>query len=103
FQLESNAEVSVGDYDFMQVKGTVSGPLGEKIAGRISLQDTQRDGLLTNVRTGEKLNELDNYAVRGQLLFVPTDLLRVRLIYDATDLDSACCTQTFLRVGQSLR
>jgi iron complex outermembrane recepter protein len=103
FQLESNAEVSLGDYDFRQVKGTVSGPLGDKIAGRISLQDTQREGLLTNVRTGEKLNALDNYAVRGQLLFVPSDRLRVRLIYDVTDLDSACCTQTFLRVGQSLR
>jgi iron complex outermembrane receptor protein len=103
FQLESNAEVSVGDYDFTQVKGTVSGPLGEKIAGRISLQDTQRQGLLTNVRTGEKLNELANYAVRGQLLVVPTDRLRLRFTYDVTDLDSACCTQTFLRVGQSLR
>jgi iron complex outermembrane receptor protein len=34
---------------------------------------------------------------------VPSDRLRVRLIYDVTDLDSACCTQTFLRVGQSLR
>ncbi len=103
FQLESNAEVSVGSYDFRQVKGTVSGPLGEKIAGRFSLQDTERDGLLTNVKTGEKLNELNSFAVRGQLLVVPSDRLRLRFIYDVTDLDSACCTQTFLRVGQSLR
>ena len=102
-QLESNAEVSVGSYDLTQVKGTVSGPLGEKIAGRISLQDTERDGLVTNVRTGEKLNELNNFAVRGQLLVTPSDRLRLRFIYDVTDLDSACCTQTFLRVGQSLR
>ena len=60
----------------MQAKGTVSGPLGDKIAGRFSAQDTQRDGLLTNVKTGEKLNELDNYALRGQLLVVPNDRLR---------------------------
>ncbi len=87
----------------MQAKGTVSGPLGDKIAGRFSAQDTQRDGLLTNVKTGEKLNELDNYAVRGQLLVVPNDRLKIRMIYDVTDLDSACCTQTYLRVGTSLR
>jgi iron complex outermembrane receptor protein len=103
FQFESNAEVSAGDYDFLQAKGSVSGPLGEKIAGRFSAQDTKRDGLLTSVKTGEKLNELDNYALRGQLLVVPNDRLKIRMIYDVSDLDSACCTQTYLRVGQSLR
>ncbi len=79
FEPESNAEVSVGDYDFMQAKGSVSGPFGEKIAGRLSAQSTQREGLLYNVTTGEKLNELDNYAVRGQLLFVPNDRLKSSL------------------------
>ena len=103
FQFESNAELSLGDYDFTQVKGTVSGPFGDKIAGRFSAQDTQREGLITNVKTGEKLNALDNYAVRGQLLFVPSDRLKIRLIADVSDLDSACCTQTYLRVGTSLR
>jgi iron complex outermembrane recepter protein len=103
FQFESNAELSVGDYDYMQARGTISGPLGDKIAGRFSAQDTKRDGLLTNVNTGEKLNELDNYALRGQLLVTPNDRLKIRMIYDVTDLDSACCTQTYLRVGTSLR
>jgi iron complex outermembrane receptor protein len=103
FEPESNAEVSVGDYDFTQAKGSVSGPFGEKIAGRLSAQSTQREGLLYNVTTGEQLNELDNYAVRGQLLVVPSDHLSLRLIADVSDLNSACCTQSFLRVGQSLR
>ncbi len=103
FEPESNAEVSFGDYDFVQAKGSVSGPLGDKIAGRLSAQLTQRDGLVHNVRTGAELNELDNYAVRGQLLLAPNDRLSLRLIADASDLDAACCTQAFLRVGQSQR
>jgi iron complex outermembrane receptor protein len=103
FEPESNSEVSFGDYDFVQAKGSMSGPLGDKIAGRISAQTTRRDGLLRNVTTGKELNELDNYAVRGQLLLVPNDRLDIRLIADVSDLDSACCTQSFLRVGQSLR
>ncbi len=103
FEPESNGELSFGDYDFVQAKGSISGPLGDKIAGRISAQSTQRDGLLRNVTTGEQLNELANYAVRGQLLLVPNDRLDIRLIADVSDLDSACCTQGFLRVGQSLR
>lgn len=104
FEPEGNFEVSYGDEDFVQAKGGISGPLfKDVVAGRLAAQITQRDGLLTNVNSGEKLNELDNYAVRGQLLFAPTDNLRLRLIGDVSDLDSACCTQGFLRVGQSLR
>ncbi len=103
FDYESNAEVSVGADDYLQAKGSVSGPLSDKIAGRISAQLTQRDGLVHNVRTGADLNELDNYAVRTQLLLEPNDRLSLRLIAEVEDLDAACCTQTFLRVGQSLR
>jgi iron complex outermembrane recepter protein len=103
FESESNAEISLGDHDFVQAKGSVSGPLGDKIAGRLSAQSTERDGLLYNVTTGEMLNELDNYAVRGQLLLTPNDRLDLRVIADVSDLDSDCCTQSFLRVGQSLR
>ena len=104
FEPEMNAEVSVGENEFMQAKGSLSGPLfGDVVAGRFSAQLTKRDGVIHNVRTGEDLNELDNYALRGQLLFVPSENLKLRLIADVTDLDSSCCTQNFLRVGQSER
>jgi iron complex outermembrane receptor protein len=103
FEPESNAELSFGDYDFVQAKGSISGPFGDKVAGRFSGQLTQRDGLLHNVRTGADLNELNNYAWRGQLLVVPNERLELRLIADVADLDSVCCSQGFLRVGTSLR
>lgn len=104
FQPEANGEVSYGDKDFLQAKGSVSGPLfGDAVAGRLSGQLTQRNGVLYNVNTGTHLNELDNYAVRGQLLWVATDSVKLRLIGDVTDLDSVCCSQNFLRFGQSLR
>jgi len=103
FDFESNAQVSVGDHDYMQAKGSVSGPFGDNVAGRLSAQVVQRDGLLHNVVTGEKLNELDNFAVRGQILVMPNDRLDLRFIADVSNLDSACCTQSYLRVGTSLR
>jgi iron complex outermembrane receptor protein len=104
FKPEANAEVSYGDYNFQQVKASVSGPLlGAVVAGRLSGVSTRRDGVIDNVRTGQDLNTLNNYALRGQLLFVPTDKLHIRLTADVSDLDSACCTQVYLRVGTSLR
>ncbi len=104
FAPEASTELSYGEHDFRQAKASVSGALlSDVVAGRLAVQLTQRDGLLRNVRTGKKLNELDNYAWRGQLLFVPSEHLQLRLIADVSDLDSACCTQVFLRVGESRR
>ncbi len=104
FTPEASGEVSLGSYGFQQTRGYVSGALlDDTLAGRLSLQLTRRDGVIGNVRTGADLNKLNNYAVRGQLLFVPNDNLELRLSYDISDLASACCTQGFLRVGQSKR
>ena len=104
FEPEGNAEVSLGDNDFMQAKGAISGGLiGDMVAGRLSAQITKRDGVIHNVNTGQDENNIDNYAVRGQLLFVPSENLKLRLIADQTNLNSDCCTQNYLRVGTSLR
>jgi len=103
FEPEARGEASVGEYSLLQARATLSGPLGASVAGRLSAQLTRRDGVLRNVRNGEELNALDNYAARGQLLFAPRDDLKLRLIADVSDLDSACCTQSYLRVGQSRR
>ena len=104
FTPESNGEVSFGEFNFIQAKSSFSGPiLDNVVAGRVSGQFTRRDGVIHNVRTDEDQNELNNYALRGQLLFLPMENLKLRLIADISDLDAACCTQSFLRVGQSRR
>ena len=104
FEPEANAEASGGNYHFLQAKGSVSGGLiGDVVAGRLAAQITKRDGVIRNVSTGEEENALNNVAARGQLLFVPSGTLKLRLIADLSNLDSACCTQNYLRVGTTLR
>ncbi|WP_254606313.1 TonB-dependent receptor [Sphingomonas bacterium] len=104
FKPEGEVEVSYGSYNFIQAKGAVSGPIVDDVlAFRVSAVSTRRDGVIRNVRTGENENAIGNQAVRGQLLFRPTANLTSRLIADFTSFDSTCCTQVYLRVGQSLR
>lgn len=104
FTPEANGEVSFGEFNFFQAKGGFSGPvIDDLVAARVSGQFTRRDGLIENVVTGDDLNALNNFALRGQLLFRPTEDLSLRLIADVSDQEAACCTQTFLRVGQSRR
>jgi iron complex outermembrane receptor protein len=103
FEPETNAQVSFANHEFMQLKAGLSGGVTDRIAGRLSGQLTRRDGLITHVRTGRKLNDQNNVAIRGQLLFAASDALRLRLIADVSDFDADCCTQTYHRVGTSLR
>lgn len=104
FSPEASEALSVGSYNFVQAKASASGPLiGDTLAFRIAGLTTRRDGVIDNVRTGAKQNGIGNQAVRGQLLFKPTSDFQLRLSADFTNFESECCTQVYLRVGQSLR
>jgi iron complex outermembrane receptor protein len=82
FDAEANFELSYGDDNYMQAKGSFTGPLGEKVAGRLSFSGTQRDGNLYNVATQENVNELSNAGLRGQLLFTPSDDTDILFSFD---------------------
>jgi iron complex outermembrane receptor protein len=103
FTREGFAELSYGDYNFVQARGWASGPITDTIAYRISGVATRRDGVLDNVRTGRAANTIGTQAVRGQLLFKPDDTIQMRVIADFTNFQAYCCGQVYLRTGTSLR
>jgi iron complex outermembrane recepter protein len=104
FEPEGLAEISYGNYGFLQAKTSVSGPLiGDSVAGRLSFSGTRRDGLVENVVTGENLNDQNNLGVRGQILIAPTDRFKATLSGDFNRQDTKCCTQVFVGVAPTLR
>jgi len=86
-----SASVTFGDYSQFIVKGDISGPLSDTAAFSLSGSINQRDGYYDNLAGGDALGEQDRYGVRGQLYFVPSDALEVRVIADYSELDEACC------------
>jgi len=84
FTSGADFEVSYGNYQYLQAKASITGPLSSKIAGRISFSGTQRDGLIENIVTGRPTNTLNNQGIRGQLLFTPTDKTNITLAADIT-------------------
>ncbi len=78
----TTAELSYGNYGFVQAKSSINGGLFDKVAGRISFSGTQRDGTIQNIRTGKNVNDLNNIGVRGQLLYNPTESTEVVLAAD---------------------
>jgi len=103
FTREVLGQVSFGSFDFFQTKLALGDALSETVAGRVSAQLTRRNGLIRQALSGKSLNAVNNRAARIQLLIVPSESFKLRLIADVSDQDSSCCTQSFLRVGQSLR
>lgn len=78
-------EQSFGNYGFIQTKGSVSGPLiKDKLAARISLTGTQREGTIYNVATETHTNTLNNQGVRAQFLYLPSDRVSLTLAGDYT-------------------
>lgn len=84
FNPGADFEVSYGNYAYLQAKASVTGALGQKVAGRLSFSGTQRDGIIDNVRTGKPTNTLNNQGIRGQLLFTPTENTNITLAGDIT-------------------
>ncbi len=99
----ANFELSYGNYGFIQAKASITGPLSKTLAARVSFSGTQRDGLLTNVATQQKVNDLNNLGVRGQLLYVPSENLKLTLIGDITQQRPNGYAQVFAGVAPTLR
>ncbi len=92
FTPEFSGEATLGDHGYHQVRGSASAPLiADRLAVRLSVADTHRDGFVRNVRTDRRLQDYDNFTVRGQLLATPTDRLQIRLIGDLSRQRLNCC------------
>ncbi|MGJ0239736.1 TonB-dependent receptor [Novosphingobium fluoreni] len=83
FDPELTAEASLGNYGYHQVRASGSAPIiADKVAIRLSIADTHRDGFLLNKTNLTKAQDYDNFSARGQLLIQPNDELKIRLIGD---------------------
>lgn len=103
FTPESEIEVSFGDYGFQQARGSITGPITDTLAGRLSFSSTQRDGFLYNVATQDDLNDLNNLGLRGQLLFKPSSTFDLLLAGDYTRQRPEGYAQVYAGVAPTLR
>ncbi len=104
FEREAGAEFSGGDFGYYQAKAFLSGALvDDQLAGRVSAATTRRSGVIDNSLSGGTQNDVHNSAARAQLLYTPTDSLKVRLIGDYSSFENVCCTQVFFGVGTTLK
>ena len=90
FEFGGYVEASYGNLDEIEVKAGVTGPVSELFALRLDGGYHKRDGYITDVNSGNRINNIDRYFVRGQALFENEDV-SFRFIGDYAKTDEVCC------------
>ncbi|WP_417450167.1 TonB-dependent receptor [Kordiimonas sp.] len=97
---EYDGEVQYAELDDVQVKASVSGPLSEKVGGRLSGFYKTRDGHIENLSTGRSGNGYENWGIRGKLLVEPSGALELQLIGEYRENKAECCQWTARGFGE---
>lgn len=104
FDLEARGEFSYGNLDFIQAKGSISGPIvADKLAARISGSFTKRQGTLFNTVTQRNVNEIDNLGLRGQLFWQASETIDVTLSVDWNRQNPEGFAQNYVKVVPTAR
>ena len=98
-EFSASGSLSYGSYDTISVNGAVGGALVEdKIAVRIAAQLQHRADWIDNAYTGDNnsLGGYNDFAVRGQVLFTPTERASILAAVNYRDLNGS---STFFRAN----
>lgn len=77
-----------GGRDIWEGSAHVTGALSNSVAGRAAVYYRKHDGYSQNILLDERLDDQDSYAVRGSLLFQPTDALDIHVVADFSHNES---------------
>jgi len=76
---EGSVGLTLGNYNKQNLTGTFSGALNDTTRGRLTLLSNTRDGVYTDMLTGDKYQNEDTFAGRGTLAFDLSDKLYLEL------------------------
>ena len=97
-EFEADARASYGTQDELRLAASISGPLAGDAAGfRLTGFRSTRDGMLRQFNPAfnkKRVNDEDQWGVRGKLEFKPNDRLNMLLIGEYQKQDVLCCNWT---------
>jgi iron complex outermembrane receptor protein len=82
FDQEIKGELTYGNHDQIRAYASINSTINDDVAFRISYLRSKRDGLIYNTAYGEHWDNQDNHAARFDLVYKPTETLKLRLIAD---------------------
>ena len=95
YDFEGKVEAGIGNYNNRLVKGYVTNGITDNLAYSLSGAFNTRDGFtksISNIEGIKDLNNKDRWNLRGQMLYEPTEDVKVRFIADYSEISEICCT-----------
>lgn len=96
---EGSVLVGGGDFGAFNTEGMVNIPLGEKFALRLAGKTSRRDGYVTDVVTGNEVDDEDLWAGRASLLWHVTDNIDSLFVYNRFFEDSGSSATAITALG----
>ena len=97
---DASVRFGAGSYGSTHVEGFVSGPVADRASGRLAFTSRrQGEGMYRNKLSGERIGELDRLAVKGGLLWEPSDAASVWAQFHAGREDSE--NQPWISIGSA--
>lgn len=93
---------SVGNLDYWQLQGGVSGALADGVRGRLAVVKSDRDGSFDDIVNGTHSGGFSRTAARGQLEFDLGERANLRLVAGYSDKSGDCCSPDVLPGNASL-
>ena len=90
------ANATAGNFELMQLQGGLNLPIAEnRLAARVAGSYRNHEGTVKST-TGAESDAVDQFILRGKLLWTPLDELSVLLSADYSEADNDCCAPVLL-------
>jgi iron complex outermembrane receptor protein len=98
-EFEAYLEGTVARFDEYRIEGAISGPLTDRISGRLAVGYTERGDFADNLTTGEDVGGSENLTVRATTTWRVTDALSFDLIGEYLEREARPATIAQTDVG----
>jgi iron complex outermembrane recepter protein len=99
FDWGGKAEISLGNYGLINPKATITGPISDSLAFRLSGSVNSRNGYFRNISTKGDANNRNRWSLRADILFQPSADFSLRVIGDYGLIKEQCCGVTGIQNG----
>ena len=101
-EFNGSGEITMGNYNTLIAKGTITGPLSDNTSYRFTFNTNNSDGFFTDLVDNTGINERNRWGVRAQILSDLTDDLTLRVIADYDTAGEECCAIVTISNGLAL-
>jgi iron complex outermembrane receptor protein len=83
-EFNASLQGQFGDDDMVYIAAKVNGPIVENLAGNLAYAYRNRDGYVERIHAGNRTGDEDSHAIRGSLLWDPTESFSAYATVDYT-------------------